>query len=65
MVDLLGLDADGPLVGHGGAQRLDVLHADADDVAGLVEADVRAEDLVGVLEHLQAAFAIAASEETP
>src|SRR5690606_26947424 len=32
---------------------LDVPLPDADDVAGLVEADVGAEDLLGVLEHLQ------------
>ena len=47
------------------AHRVDVRLADADDVAGLVEADVGAEDLLGVLEDLEAEVAIAASEETP
>ena len=52
-VDLLGLHADGALGGKALAQRLHVLLADADDVSGLPEADVVAEQLLGVLEHLE------------
>ena len=52
-VDLLGLDTDGALGGHAFAQGVDVGFTDADDVSGLSEADVVAENLFGLLEHLQ------------
>src|SRR5258705_3475446 len=53
-VDLLRLHADGPLGGQALTQGFDVGFADADDISGLPEADVGAEDFLGLLEHFQA-----------
>ncbi len=52
-VDLLGLHADGALGDEALAQGVDVGRGDADDVAGLAEADVVTEQLLGILEHLE------------
>jgi hypothetical protein len=54
VVDVLGMHAAGALVGHRGVQGGDVVLGDPDDVAGLVEPDVGSEDLLGVLEQVQA-----------
>ena len=53
-VDLLGLHTDGPLCGKAFAQRVGIAFAHPDDVSGLTEPDVGAEDLLGLLEHLEA-----------
>ena len=55
MADVFGAHADGALRVHRGADGIDILWADADNIASLVEPDVFTEDVGSVLEKVEAA----------